>query len=35
VRRPEGGESGERVTQLERSPPPGDGTRPASRSECS
>jgi hypothetical protein len=32
VRRPEGGESGERVTQLERSPAPGDRPRPASRS---
>jgi len=32
VRRPGGGDSGERVTQLERSPAPDDGTRPASRS---
>ena len=32
VRRPQGGESGERVTQLERSPAPVDGPRPASRS---
>jgi len=32
VRRPEGGDSGEWVTQLERSPAPGDGPRPASRS---
>jgi len=27
------GDSGERVTQLERSPAPGDGTRPASCSQ--
>jgi len=35
VRRPEGGESGERVTQLEHSPAPDDGPRPVSRSEGS
>src|SRR5215831_9310270 len=28
ARRPQGGESGERVTQHERTPPPDDGTRP-------
>jgi len=33
VRRPQGGESGEWVTQLERTPATADGTRPASRSE--
>ena len=32
VRSPQGGESGERVTELERSPSPADGPRPASRS---
>jgi len=31
VRIPEGGDSGEWVTGLERSPAPGDGRRPASR----
>jgi len=31
VRRPQGGESGERVTQLERTPAPADGPRPAAR----
>src|SRR5262252_6697417 len=31
ARRPQGGESGERVTQLERSPALGDRPRPASR----
>jgi len=35
VRRPEGGESGEWVTQLERSPAPDDRPRPASRSGAS
>jgi len=35
VRRPQGGDSGERVTQLERSPAPDDGTRPAARSVSS
>jgi len=35
VRSPEGGDSGEWVTQLERSPAPDDGSRPASRSACS
>ena len=29
------GDSGEWVTQLERSPAPDDGPRPASRSACS
>jgi len=33
VRRPQGGESGEWVTQLERTPAPDDGPRLASRSE--
>ena len=32
VRRPEGGDSGERVTQPERTPAPNDGIRPAARS---
>src|SRR5215813_2582853 len=32
VLRPQGGDSGEWVTQLERSPTPDDGPRPASRS---
>jgi len=32
VRRPKGGDSGERVTQLERIPAPADRPRPASRS---
>jgi len=31
VRRPQGGESDERVTQLERSPVPDDRPRPVSR----
>ena len=35
VRRRQGGASGERVTQLERSPAPDDGPRPASRSASS
>jgi len=35
VRRPQGGDSGEWVTQLERSPALDDGPRPASRSACS
>jgi len=35
VRRPQGGDSGEWVTQLERSPAPADGSRPASRSASS
>ena len=35
VRRPQGGDSGEWVTQLERSPAPDDRPRPASRSACS
>jgi len=32
VRSLQGGDSGEWVTQLERSPAPADGPRPASRS---
>jgi hypothetical protein len=32
VRSPEGGDSGEWVTQRERSPAPDDGPRPTSRS---
>jgi len=32
VRRPQGGNSGEWVTQLERTPAPDDRPRPASRS---
>jgi len=35
VRRPEGGDSGEWVTQPERSPALADGPRPASRSTFS
>jgi len=35
VRRPQGGESGEWVTQPERSPAPDDRPRPASRLGCS
>jgi len=35
VRRPQGGESGERVTQPEHSPAPDDRPRPVSRSESS
>jgi len=35
VRRPEGGDSGEWVTQPEHSPASDDGSRPASRSESS
>jgi len=31
VRSPQGCDSGERVTQLESSPSPADGSRPASR----
>ena len=34
VRRPQGGESGEWVTQLEHTPAPDDRPRPASRSEA-
>jgi len=35
VRRPQGGDSGEWVTQLERTPAPADGPRPVSRSSRS
>jgi hypothetical protein len=35
VRSPQGCDSGEWMTQLERSPAPDDGLRPASRSACS
>src|SRR5215471_21291052 len=34
ARRPQGGESGERVTQHEGTPPPDDGTRPPRASDA-